>query len=169
MQIAPPPVLSPVDQAGPQRVSLDVAAERVEVVVGLNRERLEPALIEMTRTGRLPLSVPSLRMRERDLADEPRQQAVFLGPGDKMPVVRHQTVSRQSGLKPFDSLGRNPLEGLVIAGLLKDRQPRIGPIKHVIRKPLFLLFAPLFAPYSRTFLSALMIDFSRRGIASRVP
>ena len=50
-QTAPQPLLRPLHQAGAQRVTLDIAAERQEVGVVLHREGLETALIKVPLAG----------------------------------------------------------------------------------------------------------------------
>ena len=46
-----PPILHPPDEMGAQGVSLDVAANRQQVVISLDGERLESPLIQMTEQG----------------------------------------------------------------------------------------------------------------------
>jgi hypothetical protein len=60
----PSPVLGSFDQVCPQRVSLDVAADRRKMLVGIDRKRFESSLVERLRAERSMRMVPSRRVRK---------------------------------------------------------------------------------------------------------
>ena len=62
MQAAPSPLLGKLHKIRTQGISLDVAANRDEVFVVLNRKRFEAALVNMARARAVPMRVPALRM-----------------------------------------------------------------------------------------------------------
>ena len=102
------------------------------MVVLLNRERLESALIDVPRAGRMPVGVPALRMGQRQPADESRQVAVLARPNDQMPMIRHDAVSEQPHRNSVERFVKHPFERFEIAVLLEQWQTLIGPIEGVI-------------------------------------
>ena len=76
-------------QANAESVALDLAAECLEVAVVLDKERLEPSLVEATRPGGMTVGMPSLGVGHGQPAHEPRQVAVAPGPKHEMKVVGH--------------------------------------------------------------------------------
>ena len=52
-----------------------------------------------------------------------------------MEVIGHQAEGEQPHLVAYDRLGENPLEGLIIAVGVKDRQPCVRPVESVIDQP----------------------------------
>src|SRR5580765_1712188 len=78
--------------------------------------------------------MPALGVRMRQPAQEGGQLPVRFGPEDEMPVIGHEAVGEDSGRVLLESLGEHALEGLVIAGLLEERQARDGTIEGVIDK-----------------------------------
>ena len=76
-----------MDEVRPQRVPLDVAAYRVEVVIVLNRKRFEATLVHVSRADRMAVSVPALGMGERHPTGEFGQIATPFGPENKVPML----------------------------------------------------------------------------------
>ena len=69
----PSPVLGSFNQVCPQRVSLDVAADRQKMLDGLDWKRLESSLVERPRAERAMRMVPSHRVRHGQAMHEPRK------------------------------------------------------------------------------------------------
>ncbi len=62
------------------RIALHVATHRQQVVILLDRERLEPPLLQWSGAGRVVAGMPALRMRPRQPAEEFGEVAVAIGP-----------------------------------------------------------------------------------------
>ena len=103
------------------------------MVVLLNREGLEAALVQRACACRPMRRVPTLRVRHRQPPHELRQVAIATGPEDKMPVIGHhaprQNPHRQTGFRLPDHL----LERLKVALLSENAPPTDGSIQHVVR------------------------------------
>jgi hypothetical protein len=89
------PGFRPLYQAGAARVGLDVAAQRQEVIVGLDAEMLVPPLIKVTASDGIVVLMMAADVRE----GKPLHQALkFAGRAraeDQVPVVAHQTPAQQ--------------------------------------------------------------------------
>jgi hypothetical protein len=91
----PAPVLGSFDEVCPQRVSLDVAADRQKVFVCVNRKRFEPSLVERPRAERPMNVVPPHRVRHGESVHVGRKIAIVLRPEHEVPVIRHQAKGEQ--------------------------------------------------------------------------
>jgi len=80
---------------GAQRVAFHVPAHDQEMVVHLNRKRLEPSLVQVAAAGGLMMGMPELGVRLGESAGEARQVAVAARPDDQVPVVGHEAVGEQ--------------------------------------------------------------------------
>ena len=78
------------------------------------------------------MSVPTLRVCERQRARETRQFAVLARPDHQVPVVGHHAISQKPCPRPFDSLFQYLLEGRLIPVLLEDGHPPVGSIEDVV-------------------------------------
>ena len=95
-QRAPAPVLGPLDQVRPQGIAFDVPHHRQQVLVVLDREGLEPALIEMSGASGSVVSVRPHGVRHREPAKELTDLPVTGGPHDEVPVIGHRR-KRENG------------------------------------------------------------------------
>jgi len=86
----PAPKFGARNKIGPQRVSLDVAADLEKVVVSLHRKRLESTLINRAGAYRAVRGMPALRMRNGEPMQEIREIVVSLWPQHEMPMIGHQ-------------------------------------------------------------------------------
>ena len=77
----PAPVLCPFHQVGPDWIPLDVAQHRLEVLVRLHGERLEPPLVQVSGPRRVVISVPSLCVRHGQPPQALRDLAILADPG----------------------------------------------------------------------------------------
>src|SRR5439155_2914852 len=90
------------------------------------------SLVQMPRARRAAVSVPPLRMRESKPADKTREFALALRPDDQMPVIRHHAIGQQARFGPLNGLQQDLFKGFKVRSILKDRQPGVGPVKHMI-------------------------------------
>jgi hypothetical protein len=134
-QAGPPPVRRPADQPGPERVPLDVPQDRVQVVVLLDGERLEPPLVQVAGPGRVVVGVPPHGMRVRQPPEKVRHVPVGNRPEDEVPVVGHQTVREDSDRMKGPGLVHDPEEGVVIRVLLEEREAGDSPVQGVVHVP----------------------------------
>ena len=72
IQTAPAPVFGARDQVRAERIALDIPADRQAMLVILHGKRFEPPLIQMPRPRTLPISMPALRVSQRQPTHEPR-------------------------------------------------------------------------------------------------
>jgi len=78
------------------------------------------------------MSVPSLRVRQRDPRHEPRQIAICAWPEQQMPVAGHQAVRQQAHVETETRLLQNPLEGFVVLLLVKQSRPLVAAVENVV-------------------------------------
>ena len=131
VRAAPAPVLNPLRQARPHRVSLDIPQHREQVLVALHRKRFESALIQMARSAGVIVGMPPHRVRHRQPLQEFGHLRVGLRPHDQMPMVRHQRISENPQRNSLASFFEHPFERFVVRILLKNRQPSHRTIEAV--------------------------------------
>ena len=112
----------------PQRVAFHIPHHRQQVIVLLDRKRLEAALVQRTGSSRAMRSVPALRMRDRHPSHELRQFSIPAGPKHKVPMVGKQAPSQDPHRHALLRLGQHLLEGFII--------PLLGKIAIVPRPDL---------------------------------
>jgi hypothetical protein len=61
-QASPTPILGLCNEAGPQRIPFHIATDGEEMVIRLDRERLETTLVEVAGAGRV-----MMKARKRDI------------------------------------------------------------------------------------------------------
>jgi hypothetical protein len=133
-QAPPSPILGPARQAGEQRVSLYVAANGEEVLVGLHGERLETTLVQMTGAGGLVMGVPPLGMGQGQPLHELGQVPIAAGPEQEVEVIGHQEISQQPHIEPGHGFGQDPFERGEIAVVVEDSESGVGSVQSVIDK-----------------------------------
>ncbi len=84
-QARPFPVFAASDEFGAEGDPLDVAEDRREVVIVLDREGLEPPLPDVA--AGLVMPMVSLRVRRERPAHPPPEVAVSVGPDDRVEMV----------------------------------------------------------------------------------
>jgi len=129
----PFPCFGSLRQAGAQWVSLDIAKHREQVLVALDREAFETALIQWPGTRRVVVGVPALCVRDGDEPEELRELSIFRRPQHHVPMIGHQAIAQQPHRQPLMHMGQHLLEGQVVGILQKDRVAGDGPVQHVIR------------------------------------
>ena len=78
------------------------------------------------------MSMPALRMSQRQPADKPRQLIIFLRPQDQVPVISHQTIGQKPSPGPSHRLLKHRLERDEVFILREDRHPRVRTVQHMI-------------------------------------
>ncbi len=86
----------------------------------------------MTVANRFVVSVPALCMRACQPAHEYRQILVMLGIHDKMPMVRHQAVSKDSHGIFIHPFLKYSLKSFIIFFFAKNPFPSIGSVKNMV-------------------------------------
>ena len=95
-------------------ISLDISCNCQEVLVALDRERLEPTLIQMPHSGRLVMGMVPLSVGQPNVVAEAAHFAVHTRADQQVIVIRHQTVSEEFYLESFQSLIENVLKRYVV-------------------------------------------------------
>jgi hypothetical protein len=93
-QARPRPILGTINQAGAQRVTLDVAQHRKQVLVLLDGERLESPQPDVA-AGSVVLQLAT-HMRRHQPMHPPAELAVVAGSDDQVEVVGHEAIAEQS-------------------------------------------------------------------------
>ncbi len=102
------------------------------MIVFLDGERFEAALIHMTRSRTPVVRVPTLGMGVRQPTEEIRDRVILLRPEHKMPMIGHEAIRQESDGMFGQRFNQNPFEGIVIARLLKERQACDRPIDGMV-------------------------------------
>ncbi len=131
-QAAPPPVLRPRHQAGPHSVAFDVPAHCQEMPVRLDRERLEPPLVQMAVAAHPSKAVPAKGMHSRQPGHISRQGAVLLRVNHHVPVVRHHAVREDAHRNAIQSLRHHVHERCVIALAFENLRTPVGPVQDMV-------------------------------------
>ncbi len=124
----PTPILGSFHQIGAQGIPFHITANGAEVLVILHRNRLEPALIQVSAAAAVTVSMTTLRVCQRQPTRKPIQSTIFPRPHHQMPMIRQHTTSQQPRLGPFHRLFQHPHKSLVVALFLKDPQPCVCTI-----------------------------------------
>ncbi len=112
-----------------ERIAFDISHDGEQVVSGLNREGLEPSLVEVPGSAGVEVGVPRHRVGDGQPSEEVGDLVVSVWPDDKMPVVRHD--SHREDLQGHDLPGllHDSLERRIVVRLLEERQPRDRPVE----------------------------------------
>jgi hypothetical protein len=93
------------------------------MIVILDRERLESPLIEMPRSQRVMMGVPTHGVCLRHPSQELGELAILVWPHYKMPVIGHQTIGEYIERDPLAGLGQDGLERFVVGGFSEEWRP----------------------------------------------
>ncbi len=96
----------------------------------------------------MAMRMPALGVRQGQPADKPRELAILPRPDKQVPVVGHEAIGQQAGLRAFHGLCQHRLEGQVIRLIVEDAHPRVGPIEHVVN--ITALSSPMSASHTNT-------------------
>ena len=92
-EAAPSPLFRPTREFGPQGIAFHVTADGVEMIVGLDRKGLEPALVKMAGTGSMIVGMSAHGVRMRQPSAKVSELAITARFEHKMPVVGHKGIS----------------------------------------------------------------------------
>ena len=120
------------NEAGTQRITLDIAHCGEEMIVVGNRKRLEPTLEKRPGSLSVKMSVPALRVCHREPSHEFGKIAVFLRPKNEMPVIRHHAERQHTHRHPIIRFGENANECLEIDCFFKERGSPDGPVQDMV-------------------------------------
>ena len=129
-----PPLLGAIDQSRSKGIALNVARDRIEMLILLNREGLEAALVKMPRARGVMASVPPLRVRQREPAKEVADFTAGAAsrPDDEVPVRRHDAKEEDPQRRSLMGFDERAYERLVVAGPPKERCAAVASIEHVV-------------------------------------
>ena len=85
----------------------------------LDRKALKPALVQVTGPRSVTKGVPALGMRVSKASQEARQFAVGFRPQDKVPMVGHDAIAKNSGTMAFQGVVNHPLERRKVLGSIE--------------------------------------------------
>lgn len=128
----PPPRIGLFGQMGPQRIPLHVPQNRQQMIVRLNRERLETALVQRACSRRAMRRVPTLRVGDRQPTHELRQVAIATRPKHEMPVIGHDAPSQNPHRQTPLGLGDHLFERLIVSCLSENTDTPHGSIQHMV-------------------------------------
>ena len=103
------------------------------MLVPLDGETLEPALVEVALAHAAAVQAPAPHVGGADPADEPGEVVVPRRPEDQVPMVVHQAVGEHA--HPGDalaSLAQQPDEGREVGGFGEDSHPAVAAVDHVV-------------------------------------
>lgn len=104
------------------------------MLVGLNGETLEPALINMAYAGSPVCGMPSLRVGHRYPSHEFGDIAVANGPQQQMTVIPHDAVAAKTHLYTLKPLAKDTLERFEIRTFSEYPQPAVRTVENMINK-----------------------------------
>jgi hypothetical protein len=124
----------PLAQARAQRVPLDIAQHRHEMLVSFDGETLEASLIQRPGTDGPPRCVKALGVAHGEPVKETTHvTAVFLSrPDNKMPVIWHHTVREHPERQARQGQSDEVLERVVVARAAKQRHAPSRAVDDVI-------------------------------------
>jgi hypothetical protein len=101
------------------------------MLVGLDRKRLEPPLVQMPVTDVRLGTLPALRMHVGHALHEGRQIAVASWPEDEVPMIGHPTVRGDADWGDAERLFDDTLEGGIVVLVLEDPHSANTPVEYV--------------------------------------
>jgi hypothetical protein len=113
-----------------QCVSLDVPQHGQQVLVLLDRKRLEASLPDMPASAVMPM-IASHVAGEQPLHPAP-QIAVLSRPDNQVKMIRHHAIAQHAHRQPLARPRDQPDEGRVIIVFVEDLGPRVATIEHMI-------------------------------------
>ena len=125
------PVFSLFAQGRSQWISFYVTQHGKQVVVTVDRKRLESPLIQMPGAFRVIVGVPTHGMRVCQPPKEFRQLLVRHWSNHKVPVIGHQTIRKNRQRNSSDGFGKHSIECFVVLRLFKQCQSRHSSVEHM--------------------------------------
>src|SRR5262249_6567008 len=111
--------------------ALDITTDREQVVAFLDGKRLEAALVNRSGSLSVMVGVPAPHMRDRQPLQISAERAIFLGPNDQVPMVRHDQEAEKAHVETLPGLPQDLLEGGVI-GFVKQGSASNCTVENVV-------------------------------------
>ena len=102
--------------------------------IGLDRKRLEAALINRSGPGGVMVGMPALRVRDGNPPQHLGEFPIMPRPEEEMPVIRHQAIGGDADAGLGVGLGENLLKRGIVSGLVKQREPSDTTVQDMIRE-----------------------------------
>ncbi len=135
MQTAPSPLLRALYEFCPQRVAINVSQNRQRMLILLNRETLEPALIQRPGSNAVMMRVPAIGVRHRQQPHELTQITIARREKHKVKVVGHRHITANPDGNALVSELDAFFERFIVTRFAKDRRPSNGTVQRVIQDP----------------------------------
>jgi hypothetical protein len=129
-QTRPGPLLGRVDQTGTKRVAFDVAEDRQQVIVLLDRKGFEPALPNMTATA--VLFAVATDMGGHEPVHPVAEVAVALGPDGQVKMIGHQAEGQDAHRHAGRGLADELDEVREVAVVVEDLSAGIAPVENMV-------------------------------------
>lgn len=126
------PVFCASHQLRSQGIALDITGYGQKMLIGLDRKRLEAALIGRTRPGRVMMGMPALRLCYGDPAEHLGAFPILSRPEAEMSVIGYQAIGGDVNLGLGLGFRENLLKIGVVSGLFKKRKSFHATVQHVI-------------------------------------
>ena len=127
----PGPVRRRQHQARGHRVALDIAAQRQQIGVAVDKDGLEAALEHNSHQSMA--AVEASQVDPVELAHNQRQIRLARVQ-HQVVVVAHQAVGQNLGVKAVHGLGQDAQEGFAVFVVLEDRTAPIAPCRDVVQR-----------------------------------
>ena len=119
-ETGPTPILRAFDQAGSNRIPLDIPTHPAEVAVAVNWNCLEPSLIDCAKPREAAYVLPSSGVRGFEPVHEARERAVDGRSQHEMPMGGHAAVRKNVNLLALEGLFDQPFECVVVARIFEE-------------------------------------------------
>src|SRR5450432_17948 len=131
-EAGPGPLLGVPDHFGGQGIAFDVSAEGQEVIVLLDGEAFESALIEMAITDGVMRHPPAHGVSVGEPAEEVGDLVIVRGVDDEMPVAGQDAVGENADWMALVGLEDDALEGLEIVVVAEEFHATDRAVEDVI-------------------------------------
>jgi hypothetical protein len=129
-QTGPGPLPRMLNQLGPDRIAQQIAEDREEMAVLLNRKTFEPSLPHMPMT--VVMAMIATHMTGHPPLHEGAERGVAGQLEHEMEMIGHQTDREQCDRMFGFGCGEQVEEGRVVAGLVENRRTPVPPIQHMV-------------------------------------
>ncbi len=102
------------------------------MAVLLNREALEPALVQMAAAAVVVMLVVTPDMSDANPSHQIAQRSIAVWPQDKMPVIAHQAIGQEIHGITCQPLPQHLLERREILFLMEQAHPAVAAIEDMV-------------------------------------
>ena len=132
MKAAVGPELGAGDEVGIKRIALDVAAEGEEMIVALDGEGFEAALVEVAVADGVMGDAPAHGVSVGEPAEKIGELVVFFRPDDEVPVGGHEAEGEDADGVALVSEEEDAEEGVVVGGFSEHGHAVDGAVEDVV-------------------------------------